>query len=302
MHVADCRGRGTVPATLAGLLVALGVAAGCAARVPPHPADQPAPPASDLNPQAPTPPKPSVAAPRTIEESSPALREALAELGRGETPDRLRTVAVEYYRLRVFDRAEAYLNQALKREPRSAESFELRARVYRDWGELDGALGDARRAIFFAPSSATAQNTLGTVLYVLHRNDEADRAFRAALALDPTAGWAASNLCYLALTEGDEGRAVTECERALSIDPALVPARHNLALTHAAAGRLDDARREFEGAGPAAQAHYNVGIIHLARREYERAVEAFDAALRESPKFDAAFVRAQEARRLAARR
>jgi tetratricopeptide (TPR) repeat protein len=273
------------------MLLALAVAgAGCGARV----GRAPAWPKSHAD-------APSEVA-RTIEETSPALRSALAELARGETPAALRNVAEEYHRLGIFDRAEAFLDRAIRLRPSDSASFDLRARVYRDWGEPDGALGDATRAVYFAPASAGPRNTLGTVLFVLGRHDEAEAAFEKALALDPSAAWASSNLCYLALTQGDEARAVGHCERALAADETLVPARHNLALTHAAAGRFDDARREFEAAGSPAQAHYNVGIIHLARRDYDRAVESFDAALRVSPKFDAAFVRAQEARRLAARR
>ena len=286
----------------AGIVVAVALAAGgCGARLAPQGTGPGAPAPAAEAPSAPA-ATPGVAAPRTIEETSPDLRAALAELARGETPPALRSVAIEYHRLRVYDRADEYLGRALELGPRDAESFDLRARVYRDWGELDGALGDASRAIYFAPASASARNTLGTVLFVLGRNDEAEAAFEKALAFDPSAAWASSNLCYLALTQGDEARAVGHCERALASDPSLVSARNNLALTHAAAGRLDEAQREFAGAGSPAQAHYNVGIIHLARGDYGRAVESFDAALRESPKFDAAFIRAQEARRLAARR
>ena len=83
---------------------------------------------------------------------------------------------------------------------------------------------------------------------------------------------------------------------------ARAPAALSQAIDWLRAGRLDDARREFFGAGSRARAFYNVGIIHLARGEYERAIEAFDAAQREEPRFDAAFMRAQEARRLAGRR
>ena len=40
-------------------------------------------------------------------------------------------------------------------------------RVWRDWGLPALALGDAHRAIYYAPQSASARNTYGTVMQAL---------------------------------------------------------------------------------------------------------------------------------------
>ena len=284
------------PAVLANCLLGLAAIAGACA---PH---QP-PALSDRLVRGNTPaeraiPKETADLP-TAESLSTALAQALAAMSKGETPERLRNVAIEYKRLRIFDTAEQFASKAISLAPRDASLYELRARIWRDWGLPDVALGDAHRAAYLAPRSAVMINTLGTVHFMLGQHPEAVAAFKKALTLEPSAAWASSNLCYAALVAGDESEALMRCGAALAADPAQPAARNNLALIHAAAGRLDDASREFMAAGPAA-GHYNMGIVFLARREYGRALGAFEAALRAEPAFDAAFLRAQEARALVA--
>lgn len=237
----------------------------------------------------------------TLEKEAAALSAALSALGRQQTPDSLRIVAAEYHRLGVYDQAHKYLTRALVTKPSDSDLLDARARVSRDWGLLEPALADATRAVYFAPKSASAKNTLGTVLFGLGKTAEALAAFDDAVTLDATATFALNNACYVALVAGNEELALSRCHAALAQDPGLTAARNNLALVHASAGRLDDARREFVAAGSLAAAEYNFGMVLMARREYDRALEAFQGALREMPRFDEAFARAQEARARAAR-
>jgi Tfp pilus assembly protein PilF len=287
--------RGARPAAVAGCLLGLAaIAGGCAPHRPPEIADRLVRGNSGGTRAT---PKHSTDLP-TAETVSVALAEALAALSHGETPDRLRAVALEYQRLRVLDQAEEFASKAIAHAPKDAGLYDLRARILRDSGLPDVALGDAHRAAYMAPSSAAVSNTLGTVHFALGQHPEAVAAFKKALALQPSAAWASTNLCYVALLSGDEAEALLRCGAALAADQSQPAARNNLALTHAAAGRLDDARREFMAAGPVA-GNYNMGIVFLARREYSLALAAFEAALRVDPSFDAAFMRAQEARWLA---
>lgn len=244
---------------------------------------------------------PKSGAPPTLEALDPGLADALKNLAVEESVDTLQRVAAEYLRLRVFDSAQAYLTRAIALDPRRSSSFDWRARVWRDWGLPDLALGDAHRAVFLAPGSADAHNTLGTVLFALGSLREAESAFETALARDPTAAWIQNNLCYVALSAGNEARALARCAEALDHQPDLTPARNNLALVHAAAGRLDEARAAFLRAGPRSSALYNMGVVLLARRDYAAAVESFEAACRAEPAHEASCARAAQTRVLAAR-
>jgi Tfp pilus assembly protein PilF len=274
------------------VLVAAVAFAGCAAHQPPAP---PAPTSPPVEKSAPTP------EPTTVETWDKGLSAAMAALRQSETVDTLQRVAAEYLRLGVYDQAETYLSRAIKLDPRNAESWEARARAWRDLSLPERALTDAQRAVFYAPRSASARNTLGTVLFALNLPADAAQAFNDALALDPGASWARNNLCYISLLAGDATTALAQCSAAVKGDATLTVARNNLALVYAADGQLDAAQREFMAAGSPAEGHYNFGIVLMARKDYARAVAEFDAAGREDPKFEAAFTRAREARLLAAR-
>src|SRR5262249_38951231 len=154
--------------------------------------------------------------------------------------------------------------------------------------------GDAYRAVEFAPDSASAANTLGTLLQAVGRVRDARRWYNWALSLDSTAAYAQNNLCYaeIVLRQAD---ALTACQKAVALGPQLKDAHNNLALAYAATGNFELARTELELSGPAAVAQYNAGILYLADRRYREAAAAFDAAVRLSPKFELAVARRRQA-------
>ncbi len=205
-------------------------------------------------------------------------------------------VAEEYRRLGILDSAHTRLNRALQRDPRFAAAHEAMARVWRDWGLPGLGLSSAYRATFYAPDSASARNTLGTILNALGELDGARKAYMEAAALDPTAGWALSNLCYLEFTRARHEVARGYCEEALRLSPALVAAHNNLALTYAASGDMIQAEEAFRAAGDAAAAEYNMGIMHLATGQHASAGRAFEKAIDLRPTFTAAKERAHVAK------
>ena len=236
----------------------------------------------------------------TLETRDPTLVAALKALAAVPSGENHRWVAEAYRRLGVLDAAHKHLTHARDLDRSDAAAFDGLARIWRDWGFAHLGLGDAYRAIYFAPSSPTTHNTLGTLLQAVGHRQAARQSYDRALALDPRAAYAINNLCYVSFLDGEFTRALAHCRTALRIEPGLVAARNNLALVHAATGRIDRARREFFVAGDAAAGQYNLGIVHLAKREYARAAEAFDAAAEARPSLHAARARAKQARTLAA--
>jgi tetratricopeptide (TPR) repeat protein len=232
----------------------------------------------------------------TVEGSDRRLAAALLVEAVLPTAENHLRVAEEYRRLGVFDSAHARLNRAVQQEPHMAEAHEGLARIWRDWGLPGQALGAAYRAAYYDRRSASAQNTLGTILDALGRFGEARHAYQRALSLDPTAAWALNNLCYVEFQLGRLNEARSQCEAALRLAPNLVAAHNNLALTYAAAGDLERARQEFLAAGDSAAAEYNLGIVHLAEREYGSAADAFEQAIKARPTFTEAKARAHAAR------
>ena len=232
------------------------------------------------------------------ESLEPRLAAALRAAAAGPSPETHLRVAHEYLRLGILDTAYTFANRAVLQDPRRAEAHEMLARIWRDWGFPGLGLGAAMRATYFDPKSASAENTLGTLFDALHQPAEARQAFIRALTLDARAGWVLNNLCFVELQMGRLAEARSHCEAALEIDPALTAAANNLALTFVASGDAAAAGRAFLAAGNPADAAYNRGIIHLAKREYGPAAEAFEAAIAARPEFTAAKARAHEARML----
>jgi Flp pilus assembly protein TadD len=205
-------------------------------------------------------------------------------------------VAREYRRLGILDAAYARVTEAIKIEPHLREAHEMLAQIWRDWQMPARALGPAYRATYFDPRSASARNTLGTILERLGRPDAAGRAYEAAAERAPAAAWPLNNLCHLELGRGRLDAARAYCTAALALQPDFAAAHNNLALAFAASGDLERAEEQFLAAGDPAAANYNLGIVYLAHRQYDCAADRFEAAIKARPTFSAAKARAHEAR------
>lgn len=236
----------------------------------------------------------------TLERTNPALIAARALLEASPTAENHRRVAEAYARAGVADAAFSHFSDALRLNPRDAVSLDGRARIWRDWGFPDRGLGEAYRAIGFAPDAAPPRNTLGTLLVSLGQPAAARVAFERALTRDPGAAYVLNNLCYAAVLEGDAAGAVSRCRAALSADPGLKAARNNLALAYATAGDFTAASREFLLSGDAVAERYNMGVALFATRHYLEAAAAFDEAAALRPTLTLARQRARQARSLAA--
>jgi Flp pilus assembly protein TadD len=232
--------------TIGMVLAMTGVWAGCAARQRPHDVivGAPAVPRSAATPvpesfehyvarvralaqqAAPARQRPPVA---SLESTDPVLRAALARLALEPTPEQHRAVAAAYLRAGISDHAFDHFTAAVRLDRTDAAAYDGLARIWRDWGFAHLGLNDASHAVFYAPRSAAAQNTLGTLLQALGQRQEARRAYKAALDLDPRAAYALNNLCTLGLEQGQLSDATATCRQALSLDPTLLAARRNLA-------------------------------------------------------------------------
>lgn len=165
----------------------------------------------------------------TIEGRDPLLSAALMKVALAATAEAHRAVAERYRELGILDMAHDHFLSATQLDRTDASAYEGLARDWRDWGFPQLGIGDASRAVYYAPASASAHNTLGTLLAAIDHVREARRAYERALQIDPRAAYALNNLCYLSYLEGDTSRARAECQAALAVDPALIAARETLA-------------------------------------------------------------------------
>jgi tetratricopeptide (TPR) repeat protein len=165
----------------------------------------------------------------TAETHDPVLQSALTRLAVAASPESHRRVALAYYRLGIRDLAFDHFQAAVRLERSDAAAWDGMARVWRDWGFPQLGLSDAHRAVFYAPRSAAARNTLGTLLQALGNRKDARREYERAVTLNPRAAWAYNNLCNLAILDNEPAHAIDACRQSVSLDPALEVARANLA-------------------------------------------------------------------------
>ena len=247
-----------------------------------------------------TPPPAPATSVSTIEGRDPELSSARLLLAVLPSADNHRRVAAAYMQVGVLDAAYDHFKAALRLHPRDAASFDGLARVWRDWGLPNVALGDAHRAIYYAPSSATVHNTLGTILLKLGQTAAAESAFAAALQRDPEASYALNNLCYVKFLQGHGEQAIAACNRAVGLQPGLAAAHNNLGLAYWAEGDRISAAQAFASTKGAGAARYNTGIALLGSGLFAQAAEAFDDADAVKPPVRQARLRAAQARTLAA--
>lgn len=234
----------------------------------------------------------------TLESTDPFLSKALLALAIDETADRHVMVAEGYRNAGVTDYAFRHYLRATTLDPCSAAGYDGMARLWRDWGRPDIAIGDSYRAVYCNPRSAEIYNTLGTIMAALGQTGNARNAYRKSLALDAHNAPALTNLGYMELEAGHPNDAIRLCAKAVSEAPGFEPARNNLALAYISRGDYAAAEQALQSA-PNAVAQYNLGVLRLATGDYKRAAEAFEAAAALQPSMRIARLRAVQARRAA---
>jgi len=113
-------------------------------------------------------------------------------------------------------------------------------------GSDDQAVRAYRRALALDPGLAPAHTNLGNIAYRAGDRLRARDSFQTALALDPDQPEARFNLANLILEEGDLELAVAELRRVLQIAPEFADAHFNLAVALERLGGRAQARAHLE--------------------------------------------------------
>jgi Flp pilus assembly protein TadD len=205
---------------------------------------------------------------------------------------------------------------AIRREIEERFTIGLDAEARGDWS---AASSEFERVLALhppEPQGSTAHYDLAIAYANLHRNDDAARELRAAIALDPGFLAALANLVSVDLARGDfrDARGIAdrylmlapESARALysrgivalgsgdyptarndfgkllHVNPSYAIAHYDLALAEERLGRYDSAERELRGAlalAPAyARARFALGVVLLREGEHSEARNAFARA------------------------
>ena len=174
---------------------------------------------------------------------------------RNDTVDAYIQLAYVYYESGQIEPAIATLEQALRN---GVPDRDVRIRLGLYLAETGVDTGRAIKLLEGLPDTdAEALNSLGVAYGAADRYQDAIKAFRRILALDPTNGLALQNIATMYLKEAETRRgnltdqlkqAETHARQAIAVDPALAKAHTTLGVALFQQGRTADAIDEWKRA------------------------------------------------------
>jgi Flp pilus assembly protein TadD len=189
-----------------------------------------------------------------------------------EEGERMRLdLAETYVKKGAYTAAIPLLTRELAARPTSDHVHTLYATVLREQGLYPQAEREFRAALAIAPANARAWDGLGVLYDLMRRPTDAEGAHRRALELAPGSAEFWNNLGFSLYVARKTDDAIAALEKALVLDPSLVVAYNNLGFAYGRSGRLEDAERCFRTAGGEAAARLNMAIVHEERGDADEA-------------------------------
>ncbi len=135
--------------------------------------------------------------------------------------------------------------------------------------DIKGALADLNRAIELAPGASGTLNSLGLLQGSRDANDEAEKAFKKAIELDPQDPVPHANLAILYLDQARMKEAKREIDTAIALDPSFDIALLARGRYYLQSGEKDKALEDLLAASTANPAHSQSQLM-LAAAHYEK--------------------------------
>jgi serine/threonine-protein kinase len=184
--------------------------------------------------------------------------------------------------------AVGFYRAALATRPAvAAVHYEVAMAQFRQ-GQVDEAVRACRKAIELDPAAAWIyQAYLGWGLCINGRADEAITAYRKAIVLAPKLATVHTGLARCLQDKGRIDEAMAQYNRAIALDPNDLQAHHQLGMCWQGKGQLDRAMMHFRralGVDPKlAQAHHHLGICWEGKNQIDRAMESYRRAIAVDP-------------------
>lgn len=172
--------------------------------------------------------------------------------------------------------ALAEVTGLIAKDPRKAELYVSRARVFRALGEYEKSLTDLAQASALDPGNVTAYVDAGYILNGLRRFEEGLSKLGKALELDPTNPKAHAHMAYTLNGMRRFEQAREAAERALEIDPTNVGALRSLEVANSfASGQGEELSQQKLAADELVSIGYGLNTNH----QHQMALEAYDKAI-----------------------
>jgi serine/threonine protein kinase/tetratricopeptide (TPR) repeat protein len=197
-----------------------------------------------------------------------------------------------------LDLALGYYRGAVERDPQFALAYAAMAEAYvnmQNFGYIPQSEGlglaeaASGKAIAIDTTLAEAFTARGQLLSSRARYSEAERYFRRAIDLDPSAPSARHYYALLLTMLGRFSDARAATDKTLFLDPLSVPANSNVAIFAANTANTNDARAKFERAQQLGPNYvvtlYYFGAFEASQENYAKAAVLLEKALNVAPNF-----------------
>lgn len=200
----------------------------------------------------------------------------------------------EAYRLKgETDKALADYNDAIKLNPKFDEAYNNRANLYSDMGDFEKAIADYNEAIKLNPKKAAPYNNRGFTYYSNGELDKAMVDYNEAIKLNPKYGLAYYNRSAIYYNKGEFDKAFNDLTETINLDQKYDKAYLNRGTFYIMKGEIDKAITDFSEAirlNPRNYVAYNNrGLIYHDKGEFDKAMNDCNEAIRLNPTCDSAY-------------
>ena len=196
-------------------------------------------------------------------------------------------LAIQLQQTEQFAAAEEIYRQVLEFKPDCAEALHFSGILEHQRGRSEAAIAKIRRSVELEPTTADWHSNLGIVLQERLRLDEAVAAYRRAIALDPNHANAYSNLGVVLRALGQPAEAEAAYREAIRLNPSHIDAWTNLGILMNGQKRTREAVLAFSKVitlrPKDPDAKRLLALAHCTLGEMDKAIELFEAWLREEP-------------------
>lgn len=165
-----------------------------------------------------------------------------------------------------------------------------------DEGSYPEAVASLEEATMLLPKNAVAWNHLGLAHHAARQSDQAVKAYRVALSLDPRLAAVRYNLGCLYLDQDSLTNALEELRSFTLLRPGMIDGWLKLGAALTRARRLDEAERSFRTALDLQARHpealNGLGLVQMQRRRFQEALNHFNAAATQNPPYPPAVLNA----------
>ena len=171
--------------------------------------------------------------------------------------------------------------------PFDAVSLNISADKLYQYGDIDGAIEEFKKALAVDPENVNVHNSLGVCYGVQRMLDLAVDAFETAIRLDPTDVMATFNLGLARIKQGDQEKALELFLKAYELDGDNPEVAYQIGMCHREKGDTDLTITYLEKAAgnspKGAHIFRALGECYLEKEMHREAAKAYEKALKLNP-------------------